>query len=132
VRELAPLLLLAALAVPFGDAGASPFPVRHPCDLRESIRADLGAGKGDLLGPDLLAPAAIASPAPAQAPPGGSDGPRRGSTVGLRRDPRVAAARPAGPVPSTRARRDGSWRAALGPALRVYPAHPSTAPPRSA
>ena len=130
MRELSALLLLVALAVPFRDAGVLPSAVPEACGADEAIHAWLGVGEGDPLGPDLLAPFAVASASPAQAPSGGTDGPRRGITALPRRahvTPQAKPTRPAGP-----ARRDTAFRAALGPALRVFPAHPSTAPPRIA
>ncbi|MHB1191922.1 MAG: hypothetical protein ACYC6F_02655 [Longimicrobiales bacterium] len=130
MRELPALLLLLALSVLSRDAGAFPSAVPEACGADEAIHAWLGVGEGDPLGPDLLAPFAVASPAPAQAPPGGTDGPRRGITALPRRTPVTPAAQPTGPAGPVR--RDTDCRAALGPALRVFPAHPSTAPPRIA
>lgn len=125
MRELATLLLLIALAVPFGDAGAVPSQAHRDCDLVEEIRADLGLDEGL----DGLAPAALAPLAPAGLP-SATDGPRRTLTALPRRAPAPAVAHQAGPTAAPR--RDTAWRAALGPALRVYPAHRSTAPPRMA
>ncbi|HSW31776.1 MAG TPA: hypothetical protein VLH75_19995 [Longimicrobiales bacterium] len=130
MRELSALLLLVALAVPFRDAGVFPSAAPEACGADAAIHAWLGVGEGDPLGPDLLAPFAMASAAPAQAPSGGTDGPRRGITALPRRNPVTPAAQP--PWPAGPARRDTDCRAALGPALRVFPAHPSTAPPRLA
>ena len=125
MRELATLLLLIALAVPFGDAGAVPSQAPRACDLLEEIHADLGLEEGL----DGLAPAALAPAAPPGLPSAG-DGPRRTISVLPRRVPAPAVAHLAGPTAAPR--RDTAWRAALGPALRVYSAHRSTAPPRMA
>jgi hypothetical protein len=130
VRKLAPLLLLIALAVPFGDAGAFPLAGNGRCDVGGAIRADAGGGELDPLGPDLLSPFAVASPAPVEGSPVGTGGPRPEITVLSRRALAPAVSGLAGPP--SRARRDTSCRAALGPALRVFLAHPSTAPPRIA
>ncbi len=130
MRELSALLFLLALAVPLRDAGVFPLPAVEARGADEEIRAYLGLGEGDPLGQDLMAPFAVASPAPAGTPSGGTDGLRRGITVLPHRAPGPPAAEPTGPSGPTR--RDTSWRAALGPALRVFPAHPSTAPPRTA
>lgn len=116
-----------ALAVPFADAGAVPFPAEEACDPQGSIRADLGPLENGPSGPDRLAPFAVASPAPAEIPPGGGGVVRRALTILPRKVCAPAVAHSAGP--QLRASRDPSWRAALGPALRVDPAHRSTAPP---
>lgn len=127
MRVLAALFLLMALAVPFADAGAVPLPGDGACDLQGAIRADHGPGASDPLGPDRLAPFALTSPGPPEAPTGGSGGARREITVLPRKACAPALVRLAGSP--LRARRDPCWRAALGPSLRVDPAHPSTAPP---
>lgn len=125
MRELATLLLLIALAVPFGDAGAVPSQAPRGCDLLEEIHADLGLDEGL----DGLTPAALAPAAPPGLPSAGS-GPRRDITVLPRRAPVPGVARR--PSPTAAPRRDTAWRAALGPAYSVHPAHRSTAPPRTA
>ena len=130
MRGLATLLILLALAAPFGDAGASgadASPGLEACDLRGEIRADLAGGQDDPLGPDLLGPFALAAPAPAGVSSGGSDGPRRVLTV-LPHGARLASPGRAR-SPSLRRRWDPAGLAALGPSLRVYSAHRSTAPP---
>lgn len=125
MRELATLLILIALAVPFGDAGAVPSQAPRACDVLEEIHGDVGLAEGM----DGLAPSALASLAPPGLPSAG-DGSRRTLPVPPRRSADAAVEHEAGATAAPR--RDTAWRAALGPALRVYPAHRSTAPPRMA